>query len=517
MATSSASAHEFPPLHGLPLVLLTISVAAATFMEVLDTTIVNVSVPAIAGSMGVSPSEGTWAVSSYSLAAAVMQPMTGWIGRRFGEVRTFLTSMFLFMVFSALCGLATSMHMLVVGRLIQGLVSGPMVAIAQALLLRNYPPEKRGMALGLWGMVIVSAPIFGPILGGWITDNLSWPWLFYINLPVGALSIAVTWSILHKRESQVLVVPIDYLGLILLAIGIGSLQFMLDNGNDKDWFNSPMIIILGITAVVALTYLVVWELTDKHPILDLQLFKQRNFMVGVVAVSVAYFSFFGVNVVFPLWLQTTLGYTATDAGLAMAPIGLATLFLAPLVGRYSNTMNLRAAVTFSFIVFALVMAWVSRLNGTASFWQLTLPRLWQGIGVAFFFMPLQQILMSRVKPNDLAAAAGLSSFIRTIAGSMSTAITTWLWDDRQQFHRALLTEHIRSDAAGWNQIHGTLNSLGFSDSQALGYAANQISQQGATLAVNDIYMMYALVFLFLIPVVWFARPPFSSGGKAAAH
>jgi DHA2 family multidrug resistance protein len=362
----------------------------------------------------------------------------------------------------------------------------------------------------------VSAPIFGPILGGWITDNLSWPWLFYINLPVGALSIAVTWSILHKRESQISVVPIDYLGLILLAIGIGSLQFMLDNGNDKDWFNSPMIIMLGVTAVVALTYLIAWELTDKHPILDLQLFKQRNFLVGVISVSVAYFSFFGVNVVFPLWLQTTLGYTATDAGLAMAPIGLATLFLAPLVGRYSNTMNLRAAVTFSFVVFALAMAWVSRLNGTATFWQLTLPRLWQGIGVAFFFLPLQQILMSGVKPNDLAAAAGLSSFIRTIAGSMSTAISTWLWDDRQQFHRALLSEHVRSDSAGWNQVQGTLNSLGFSDSQALGYASNQISQQAATLAVNDVYMMFAVVFLLLIPVVWFARPPFSSG-KSAAH
>lgn len=501
---------EFPPLRGAQLALLTFAVAAATFMEVLDMTIVNVSVPAIAGSMGVSPNEGTWTVSSYSLAAAIIQPMTGWIGRRFGEVRTFLTSMFLFMVFSALCGFATSMPMLVVGRLIQGFVSGPMVAIAQALLLRNYPPDKRGLAMGLWAMVVVAAPIFGPILGGWITDNLSWPWLFYINIPVGALSMALTWTLLRNRESRTMVVPVDYIGLILLAIGVGSLQFMLDNGNDKDWFSSPLIITLGVIAVVALTYLIAWELTHKYPILDLHLFQQRNFLIGVCAVSIAYFAFFGVNVVFPLWLQTTLGYTATDSGLAMAPIGIASLVLAPIVGRYSNQLNLRAAVTFSFLVFMASMLWVSRLNDTAAFSQLTLPRLWQGIGIAFFFLPLQQILMSGVKPNELAAAAGLSTFIRTLAGSMSTAVSIWLWDDRQQFHRALLTEHVSADSPGWNQLHGTLSNLGFSDTQALHYASQQISTQAATLAVNDLYLTFAVIFLMLIPFVWLARPPFTA-------
>ena len=208
---------EFPPLQGAQLALLTIAVAAATFMEVLDTTIVNVSVNSIAGSLGVSPAEGTWTVSSYSLAAAIMQPLTGWIGRRFGEVRTFVTSMLLFVVFSALCGFATSMNMLVISRLMQGLVSGPMVAIAQALLLRNFPPQKRGMAMALWAMVVIVAPIFGPILGGWITDNLGWPWVFYINLPIGLLGAWATWSILKNRESKKMVVPIDAVGLLLLA------------------------------------------------------------------------------------------------------------------------------------------------------------------------------------------------------------------------------------------------------------------------------------------------------------
>jgi DHA2 family multidrug resistance protein len=235
-STQAAAAFEYPPLHGSKLLLLTAAIALATFMEILDMTIVNVSVPAISGSLGVTTSEGTWAVSSYMLAAAIMQPLSGWIARRFGEVRTLLTSICLFMVFSAVCGLATSLPMLVEARLIQGLVSGPMMSVAQAILLRNYPIERRGMAIALWSMVIIIAPIFGPIIGGWITDNLSWPWLFYINLPVGAFAAAASWSILRHRESKKLKLPIDVIGLALLVIGVGSLQFMLDNGNEQDWF-----------------------------------------------------------------------------------------------------------------------------------------------------------------------------------------------------------------------------------------------------------------------------------------
>src|ERR1700690_1305345 len=212
---------EYPPLHGGKLFFLTFAIATASFMEILDMTIVNVSVPSISGSLGVSTSEGTWAISSYMLAAAIMQPLTGWIGRRFGEVRTFVTSILLFMCFSALCGLATSLPMLVGARLIQGLVSGPMMSVAQAILLRNYPIEKRGMAIALWGMVIVIAPITGPTIGGWLTHNLSWPWLFYITLPVGAFSAAVTWSLLRRRESYKVKLPIDGLGLVLLIVGVG--------------------------------------------------------------------------------------------------------------------------------------------------------------------------------------------------------------------------------------------------------------------------------------------------------
>src|SRR5882757_1516758 len=357
-----AIAGEYPPLHGGKLFFLTVAIATASFMEILDMTIVNVSVPSISGSLGVTTSEGTWAVSSYMLAAAVMQPLSGWIARRFGEVRTFVTSILLFMILSAICGLATSLPMLVGARLIQGLVSGPMMSVAQAILLRNYPIERRGMAIALWSMVIIIAPIFGPIIGGWITDNLSWPWLFYINLPVGAFSAAASWSILRHRESKKVKLPIDAIGLTLLVAGVGCLQFMLDNGNDKDWFNSSSIVAAAVVSLVSLTFLIPWELTDKHPVIDLHLFSRRNFRVGTGVIGVSYFALSGVNIIFPLWLQTTVGYTATWAGLAVAPVGLLALVAAPIVGRNMNRLNLRLTTSFAFCVFGGAIFWTSTLT-----------------------------------------------------------------------------------------------------------------------------------------------------------
>ena len=508
---------EYLPLRGLNLVLLTIAVSIASFMEILDMTIVNVSVPSIAGSLAVSPAEGTWAISSYMLAAAVIQPLTGWIGRQFGEVRTFVTSALMFVLFSALCGLATSMPMLIAGRLIQGLVSGPMMSVGQALLLRNYPVKLRGLALGLWAMVVIIAPIFGPIIGGWITDNLSWPWLFYINVPVGIISALIIGVILRHRESTKVRSPFDAIGLSLLIIGVGSLQFMLDNGNEKDWFNSVEITVAAVTAVVALGFMIPWELTDQHPVVDLQLFQRRNFLVGGITIAVAYFGFTGLNVVFPLWLQTTLGYTSTWAGLAMAPIGILALVLAPIIGRNLHRLNLRAAATTSFIIVAINIWWVAGMNDTATFGQLALPRLIQGIGLPLFFLPLNQVVMSGVSPAELASAAGLSNFIRTISGSISTAVCVYLWNTRTDYHHAVLTEHARPDSSAWAALQTQLAQHGITGQAAMEYADRVISQQAMTLGVNDVFYVLAVAFVLLIPFVWFARPPFGAPGTGAAH
>jgi MFS transporter, DHA2 family, multidrug resistance protein len=510
-------AAEYPPLHGGKLFLLTVAIATASFMEILDMTIVNVSVPAISGSLGVSTSEGTWAVSSYMLAAAVMQPLSGWIARRFGEVRTFVTSICLFMIFSAVCGMANSLPMLVGARLIQGLVSGPMMSVAQAILLRNYPLERRGMALALWSMVIMIAPIFGPIIGGWITDNLTWPWLFYINLPVGAFSAVVCWSILRHRESRKFKLPIDAVGLALLVIGVGSLQFMLDNGNEKDWFNSPVIIAAAITATVAISFFIPWELTDKHPVVDLHLFTRRNYRVGTLTLGLAFFAFTGVNIIFPLWLQTTVGYTATWAGIAVAPVGLLGIVVAPFIGRNIMRLNLRLAASFAFCVFGSSIFWTATLNENASFLQFATPRFLQGLGMAFFFLPLNQILMSGVPPNELASASGVSNFVRTMASSFATAIAVWIWNRRSDYHHAVLTEHISNASPSWTSYQAQLAAHGINGVGASQFVNQVISNQASTLGVNDVFNMLGLMYLVLIPLIWFAKPPFGARAANPGH
>jgi DHA2 family multidrug resistance protein len=505
------------PLAGAPLVMLTIAVALSTFMEVLDTTIVNVSVPNIAGSLGVSPSEGTWAISSYSLAAAVMQPLTGWLAKRFGEVRTFSISVMLFVVFSALCGLAQSMPMLVFFRLMQGLVSGPMVPLSQSLLMSNYPPEKRGLALALWAMTVIVAPVIGPIMGGWLTDQFSWPWIFFINLPVGIFAAIVTWTMMRKRETRIIKQPIDVMGLFLLFLGVGCLQFMLDNGNDLDWFSSPTEVALGVTALVALTFLVAWELTDKHPVVDLSLFKRRNFRFGLIAMGLGIFGFFGISVIFPLWLQTTIGYTSAQAGLATAPVGILPLLFMPLIGKNIHRLNLRATTSFAFLIFAVSSFWAATRTDQSSFAQYALPRFFQGLGIAFFFVPINQIILSGLKPSEIVSASGLSNFIRTIAGSISTATSTWLWQDRGAYHRSVLAEHVNSQAAGWQHYQTQLQTLGMSDGRWRPVVDHVVTTQAMTMAANDMFRLYGVIFLLIIPLLWLAKPPFGSKTSEGAH
>jgi DHA2 family multidrug resistance protein len=511
------TAEGLPPLHGSALVLLTIAVAFSTFMEVLDMTIVNVAVPHIAGSLGVSASEGTWTISSYSLASAIMQPLTGWIARRFGEVKTFVFSVMLFVVFSMMCGLATSMPMLVVARLMQGAGSGPMVALSLTLLLASYPKTKQGIALALWAMTVVVAPIFGPILGGYLTDNFSWPWIFYINLPVGIAAGVITWALLHKRETKTFQTPIDVIGLVLLVAGVGCLQFMLDNGNDHDWFSSPMITALGLIALVSLVFLVVWELHAKHPVIDLSLFRQRNFTVGVTALSLGMFAFFGINVVFPLWLQTTLGYTATWAGLATAPVGILAFLLSPVLGRNMHRLELRGVVTFSFIMFAATSYWFSTFDSSASFSSLVLPRFVMGIAIPCFFIPLNQIYLAGLPSDQIASASGLANFFRTLGSSVSTAVTVTLWQHRGILHHATLTEYVAPSNPAATQVLQGLRHGGFGQIQALGIADQLVNREALTLAVNDIFWMCTVLFVLLIPVLWFAKPPFGSAGGAVGH
>ncbi|MDU5191726.1 MAG: DHA2 family efflux MFS transporter permease subunit, partial [Mixta calida] len=301
------------PLEGAQLVLMTIALSLATFMQVLDSTIANVAIPTIAGNLGASNSQGTWVITSFGVANAISIPITGWLAKRIGEVRLFVWSTIAFALASFLCGVANSLTTLILFRVIQGLVAGPLIPLSQSLLLSNYPPAKRSIALSLWAMTVVVAPICGPILGGWISDNYHWGWIFFINVPIGIVVTILTLQTLRNRETKTEIRPIDTVGLVLLVVGIGALQIMLDRGRELDWFSSTEIIVLTVVAVVALSVLFVWEMTDDHPVVDLTLFKSRNFTIGCLSISLAYMLYFGSIVLLPQLLQEVYGYTATWA------------------------------------------------------------------------------------------------------------------------------------------------------------------------------------------------------------
>src|SRR5450432_1195985 len=363
---AAAQQVAYPPLAGSDLVLGTIALSLATFMNVLDTSIANVSIPAIAGDMGVSPSQGTWVITSFAVANGISVPLTGWLTQRFGQVRRFTGSVLLFVIASWLCGLAPNIGVLIAFRVVQGLVAGPMIPLSQTLLLASYPRAKAGTAMAMWAMTVLVAPVAGPLLGGWITDNIAWPWIFYINIPVGIVSAVVVWLIYKDRETPTVKLPIDGVGLGLLVIWVGAMQIVLDKGKDLDWFHSGQIVTLAVVAVVGFAIFIVWELTDQHPVVDLRLFARRNFWTSTVAMSVAYGLFFGNLVLLPLWLQQYMGYTATWAGWVLAPVGLFAILLTPLVGRNITKVDPRVFATAAFSIFALVLFMRSRFNDTAA-------------------------------------------------------------------------------------------------------------------------------------------------------
>ncbi len=345
----------------------TIALSLATFMNVLDTSIANVSIPAISGDLGVSPSQGTWVITSFAVANAISVPLTGWLTQRFGPVRLFVMSILLFVVASWLCGLAPNIGMLIAFRVLQGFVAGPMIPLSQTLLLASYPRAKSGTAMAMWAMTVLVAPVAGPLLGGWITDNISWPWIFYINIPVGLAAAAVTWSIYRSRDPGPRKTKLDYVGLGLLVVWVGALQIMVDKGKELDWFNSTQIVVLAATAAIGFAFFLAWELTEKHPVVDLRLFGRRNFLMGTAALSVAYGLFFGNVVLLPLWLQQYMGYTATWAGLATAPVGILAIVLSPWVGKNVTRIDPRKLSTVAFLGFGFVLWMRSHFNTQADY------------------------------------------------------------------------------------------------------------------------------------------------------
>lgn len=505
------SQSHFKPLQGGALAMLTLVLSLATFMLVLDSTIANVAIPTIAGDLGASSSQGTWVITSFGVANAISIPITGWLAKRFGEVRLFLIATLLFVLASWLCGIANSLEMLIVFRVLQGAVAGPIIPLSQSLLLNNYPPEKRGMALAFWSMTIVVAPICGPILGGWISDNIHWGWIFFINVPIGLAVVLISWKILEGRESRISHQPVNTIGLILLALGVGALQLMLDQGRELDWFNSTEIVVLTIIAAVGLIALIIWELTDDNPVVDVSLFKSRNFTVGCVSTSLAFLVYSGTVVLIPLLLQQVYNYTATWAGLAAAPVGLLPILLAPIIGKFGNKIDMRILITVSFMVYALTFYWRAvTFEPEMTFMDVALPQFVQGLAVACFFMPLTTITLSGLPPEKMASASSLFNFLRTLAGSIGTSLTTFIWYNREAVHHTQLTEVINPYNPISQQFFQTMGSFGLSEEQTASYLARQITAQGFIIGANEIFLVSAITFISLVVLIWFAKPPFSS-------
>jgi DHA2 family multidrug resistance protein len=489
-------------------------------MLVLDSTIANVAIPTIAGNLGASNSQGTWVITSFGVANAISIPITGWLAKRFGEVRLFLWSAALFTLSSWLCGIANSLTTLIIFRVIQGLVAGPILPLCQSLLLNNYPTAKRNMALAFWSIVIVVAPICGPILGGYISDNYHWGWIFFINVPLGIGVIFVAMRILKGRETKTETNPIDVVGLILLVAGIGCLQIMLDQGKELDWFNSTEIVILAIITVISLAFLIIWELHDDHPIIDLSLFKERNFTIGTLSISLAFMLYFGSIVLLPQLLQEVFGYTATWAGFAAAPVGLMPLLLSPVFGKYGHKVDMRVLVTFSFLIYTACFYWRAYtfepgMDFAAAAW----PQFMQGFAMACFFMPLTTITLSGLGPERMASASSLSNFTRILSGSIGASITATLWTQRESIHHSYLTESINPYNPNYLQTHQQLSQLGMNDQQILAYMTREITHQGLIISANEIFWLSAGVFMVLTLLVWVAKPPFGAGsqGGGGAH
>ena len=506
------------PLEGSARMWGTIALSAATFMNVLDTSIANVSLPAIAGDLGVSPNQGTWVITSFAVANAIAVPLTGWLSQRFGQVKLFVGSVILFVIASWLCGLAPNMPTLIAFRALQGFVAGPMIPLSQSLLLASYPKALAGLAMAMWAMTTLIAPVLGPLLGGWITDNISWPWIFYINIPVGIIAALSSWAIYRKRESAIRKVPIDKLGLALLVVWISAMQMVLDLGKENDWFHSGLIVALAVTAVVGFAFFLAWELTDDHPVVDLSLFGARNFWAGTLSISIGYGLFFGNVVLLPLWLQQFMGYTATDAGMVLAPVGLMALVLSPVVGKTIGVVDPRRYVTLAFLVLALVLWMRSRFNTQADFTTILIPTIIQGAGMAFFFIPLTTITLSGLPPERIPAASGLSNFVRITAGAVGTSVATTLWESRAALHHTQLAEAVNPASPATQSTLAGLAAAGLSPQQALAQINRLVDQQAFMLAAADIFYLSAGLFLLLIPLVWLTHPqkPASGGGADAA-
>ena len=506
--------------------IVAIAVMSATFMEVLDTTVVNVSLPHIAGDLSATIDESTWALTSYLVSNAIILPLAGWLSHQFGRKRLLMLSVGGFTVASLLCGLAPSLPLLIFFRVIQGTTGGALQPLSQAVLLEAFPPEQRGKAMGFWGLGIVVAPIFGPVLGGWLTDSYSWRWVFYINLPVGIVALVMMQlfifdpAYIGKRGERV-----DWTGIGLLALGIGALQIFLDKGQEDDWFASRPMTVLAIVSAVALAAFIAHELRVEHPVVDLRVFRLRTYATGVFLITMVGFVLYGSLVLLPIFLQTLLGYPSLQAGIAMSPRGMGSFLAMPLVGMFLGRIDARRLLGAGLVGGAITLFWFGSLNLQAGYWDVFWPQFVQGISLALLFVPLTTITMDPIPRESMGNATSIFNLMRNIGGSLGIGVATTILARQQQVHTSVLGAHVDVYSPQARALLDQLRAAFVARGADLTTAARQaeaaiyglVQRHAAMLSFTDVFRLMALLFVALLPFLLLMKTPRAGRGPAAMH
>jgi DHA2 family multidrug resistance protein len=505
--------------------LIAFTVMLPTLIEIIDTSVVNVSLDHIRGSLSAGYDEATWTITAYLVSNAIVIPMAGWLARLIGRKNYQIASIALFTFSSFMCGSAWSLRSLVFFRILQGIGGGGLVPISQSILLESFPREKHGQAMAIFGLGAMLGPIVGPLLGGWITDSLSWRWIFYINIPIGIIAIVMNIIVIQDPPyMQRQKMKIDYWGLLFLSVGLGSLQFVLDKGENEDWFGSNLIVTFAVIAVVCLVFLVINEYYSEHPIVNLKLFKDRTFTSGATVMFFVFLNLFGSIVLLPVFLQSLMGYTSFDAGLVLGPGGVATIAAMPIVGKFVGKVNPKRFLVAGISICALSTYMMSRFNLTTDFWTFVWPRVFLGFGMGMTFIPLTTLTLSHIPKERMTEATSLYNLLRNLGGSVGIAFTTTMLSRRAQFHQTRLVEHLSQLDPAYvmakSRIAAFLTSKGLPASGADGMLYGELVRQSTTLAFTDAFLIICILILSVLPLVlimqW-ERPAAGSSPSIDAH
>jgi DHA2 family multidrug resistance protein len=505
--------------------IIAISVMLGTFMEVLDTTVVNVSLQHIAGSLSVTPEEATWVLTSYLVANAIVLPLTGWLANYFGRRNILLLSVGGFTFFSFLCGIAPNLPSLIVFRIFQGATGGGLQPLSQAILMEAFPPEKRAKAMAFWALGIVVAPMLGPVLGGWITDSYSWRWLFYINIPIGAMAVIMATMFIHdppyiKRGEG----GIDYWGIGYLALGIGALQILLDKGQEEDWFGSNFIRTLFVLCVIGFVFFVIRELRTDHPVVNLRIFKNRTYSTGVFLMTVLGFVLYGSTVLLPLWLQTLMGYPALTAGMAMLPRGLGSFLFMPIVGILMGKIEARKLLAAGLIIASYSLYQLSKLNLNAGYWDIFWPQLLQGTSMGLLFVPLTTITNGPIPKEQMGNATSLFNLMRNIGASVGIASVTTISARHSQAHMHDLAANVNQYSPAAQSMLQAMKQAFIArgmdavtaTQQAFAGIFGMVQRQAAMMAYIDTFFLLAVMFIACLPLILLMKKAPKGGGGPGA-